>query len=711
MTLKRKSFRLRIPWPFAPIGQPSTERPGRPKGKTKSTKDSDTDVPIQRAPSPPPKPPIIEIPEKPTTTSVMIESSIPSPSKASTPYHTPQPSPSKTSTPFHTPSPSPLLQHSIVSSSPKTPPKLATQETTRPEQEEENKDVSEPKIMSIEPQDSQQQVSKTEPASNQPPTSQLPPLAEPTSETLKRNTEERTLAALPDSEEEEEKIVEAVSEFEPVPQETETKAKSPLKSIPNSPQMPTQPPDFKSQTSFKPSSPVSTTEPTFDEPPPPQLPPLAARTGEVLMRAADERTLPALPSSQGEEEKIVEAVSEFEPVPQETETKAKSPLKTIPNSPQMSTQPPDFKSQTSFKPSSPVSKTEPTFDESPPPQLPPLAARTGELLMRAADERTLPALPSSQGEKEKIVEAVSELEPVPQEFEPETSFKSSSPISKTEPTFDQPSIQESTLPPLLASQETESKAVSFHHEPTSDQSPLALLKEAELKMKSPLNTIPKLPEESSRHEMEQTTSTEKKFDLHGAAESSKPSLKPQSKLLEPQEKEKEVHEHVKARKSKGRSTSQPILHTIASSSGTKSNKDPFSEVFRPRCRTQQVVERNLMFATSKFMSSISPEKAAFHKGIVGEVSKFVHKLSTEEQTQVVTLAGENRGATMEVENLAKNEADEAEEVEPEESSQVITDMDGNTEKDLTKDDAFGMAYVNSNIQSINNSVMVHGSIT
>ncbi|KAL1353693.1 uncharacterized protein [Arachis hypogaea] len=613
MTLKRQSFRLRIPWPFAPIGGPSTERPRRPKGKTKSTKDSDTDVPIQRAPSPPPKPPIIEIPEKPTTTSVMIESSVPSPSKASTPYHTPQPSPSKTSTPFHTPSPSPLLQHSIVSSSPKTPPKLATQETTRPEQEEENKDVSEPKIMSIEPQDSQQQVSKTEPASNQPPTSQLPPLAEPTSEALKRDTEERTLPALPDSEEEEEKIVEAVSEFEPVPQETETKAKSPLKTIPNSPQMPTQPPDFKSQTSFKPSSPVSKTEPTFDEPPPPQLPPLAARTSEALMRDAD--------------------------------------------------------------------------------------------------ERTLPALPSSQGEKEKIVEAVSELEPVPQEFEPETSFKSSSPISKTEPTFDQPSIQESTLPPLLASQETESKAVSFHHEPTSDQSLLALPKEAELKMKSPLNTIPKLPEESSRHEMEQTTSTEKKFDLHGAAESSKPSLKPQSKLLEPQEKEKEVHEHVKARKSKGISTSQPILHTIASSSGTKSNKDPFSEVFRPRCRTQRVVERNLMFATSKFMSSISPEKAAFHKGIVGDVSKFVHKLSTEEQTQVVTLAGENRGATMEVDNLAKNEADEAEEGEPEQSSQVITDMDGNTEKDLTKDDAFGMAYVNSNIQSINNSVMVHGSIT
>ncbi|MED6146853.1 hypothetical protein PIB30_038408 [Stylosanthes scabra] len=593
MTLKRQSFRLRIPWPFAPIGRPSAEPSRRSKDKTKSSKDSDTNVPIQRAPPPlpsppPPKTPLIEIHEKPTTTSVMIESSVPSPSKSSTPYHTPPPSPSKSSTPFHTPSPSPLPHHSIESSPPKTPPKnmqkLATQETSKPasfslEQEEEKKDVSEPKesspsrtiielpetsirpnIMSIEPQESQQQESKTEPASNQPP-------------------------------------------------------------------------------------------------PPPPLPTLAEQTGEALRRDAEERT-------EEEKEKIVEAVSELEPVPQETETKAKSPLKTVPNSPQISTQPQDFEPQTSLKPSSPISKSEPTFDQ---------------------------PSPSSPLASEHL----------------------------------KPSIEESTLPPLLASQETESKTIpkspktSFHHEPTSDQSPHLLShlpsssttqedkekmelaaseaqpKEAELKMKSPLNTIPQLPEASSRIEnMYEMDRVESKSDSHGAAESSKASLKPQTKLLEPEEKEKEMHKHVKARKSKG----------IVSNSGTKSNKDPFSEVFRPRRRTHQVVERNLMFATSKFMSSISPEKTALPKGIVCDVSKFVHKLSTVEQSEVVTVSGENRGATMQVGNSA-------EEAEPEDSTEVITDMEENTEKELAKDDEIGMAYVNSNIQSINNSVMVHGSIT
>ncbi|MED6119108.1 hypothetical protein PIB30_008619 [Stylosanthes scabra] len=581
MTLKRQSFRLRIPWPFAPIGRPSAEPSRRSKDKTKSSKDSDTNVPIQRAPlpspPPPPKTPLIEIHEKPTTTSVMIESSsVPSPSKSSTPFHTPPPSPSKSSTPFHTPSPSPLPHHSIESSSPKTPPKniekLATQETIKPasfslEQEEEKKDESEtkesspsraiielpetlirPNIMSIEPQESQQQESKTELASNQPPPPPLPPLAEQTGEALKSNAEERI--------------------------------------------------------------------------------------GE-------------------EKEKIVEAVSELEPVPQETETKAESPLKTVPNSPQISTQSQEFEPQTSFKPSSPISKTEPTFDQ---------------------------PSPSSPLASEHL----------------------------------KPSIEESTLPPLLASQETESKVIpkspktSFHHEPTSDQSSHqedkekmelvaseAQPKEAEMKMKSPLKTIPQLPEASSRieniHEMERF---ESKFDSHGAAKSSKASLKPQSKLLEPEEKEKEMHKHVKARKSKG----------IASNSGTKSNKDPFSGVFRPRRRTQQVVERNLMFATSKFMSSISPEKTALPKGIACDVSRFLHKLSTVEQSEVVTVAGDNRGATMQVGNSA-------EEAEPEDSTEVITDMEENTEKELTKDDEIGMAYVNSNIQSINNSVMVHGSIT
>ena len=656
MTLRRQSFqsfRLRIPWPFSSVGRSSTE-PLRPKERSKSPTHPDTTVPIQRAPSPP-KPPVITPvefppsppktketprvepqkespahPTQPTTTSVVIESSVPSQSTTSTPFHSPlrslEPS-SRAGSPF---------QFSIVSSSPKTPPKS-------PSHLASNGIIEVAKPASVES-------------------------TWPTSSAFEQEKEKKVVS-------------------ESIPQEAEPKVSSPSKTITESPEtsfpperVSIQPQDSEQQASSVPPTPVSETKPASDQPPPPSSPLAAEHTGEVLKRDAEETTLPASPASQEEKEEVVEAVPE--PVSQEVESKIKSPLKTIPTSPEtsfqherISTQPQESEQQASPMPQLMVSKTEPTSDQPPLPSSPLASERISEVLK---PKSTLPASPASQEEKEKMALAVSE--PVRQEAEP--------------------------------------------------------------KIKSPLKTIPKSPD------VERLATPEtKKLDLDSAAGSPKTPLETQSKLLESEEKEKEVHEHepIKARKAKDITPGQPSRHTIASTSRTKT-KDPFTRAFhadKKRHGARETVKRKMMFATSKpsekdirfvssadsgtkDVSSISPEKAPLHKGIKDDVSKFVHKIATIDPTQpvddkqfsVIALAGDNRGATMQVGSESAKEDEsvhihQAYKADPEESTEVTTDVEESTKtgsQSLTKHDAVGKAYVNSNIQSINNSLMVHGSV-
>lgn len=125
------------------------------------------------------------------------------------------------------------------------------------------------------------------------------------------------------------------------------------------------------------------------------------------------------------------------------------------------------------------------------------------------------------------------------------------------------------------------------------------------------------------------------------------------------------------------------------------------------------LERNMMFAIAtsnpggkefKVPLTIndenSPMQAESNAGMKNDVPNFVNKVATtvnpnptdEKAFNVVTLAGENRGATMNVagtQQTAKNRS---------------TDIHPATNKEEEK------AFVNSNIQSINNSFMLHGSI-
>ncbi|RHN77563.1 hypothetical protein MtrunA17_Chr1g0156141 [Medicago truncatula] len=128
-----------------------------------------------------------------------------------------------------------------------------------------------------------------------------------------------------------------------------------------------------------------------------------------------------------------------------------------------------------------------------------------------------------------------------------------------------------------------------------------------------------------------------------------------------------MHETKKVRnaKDKDKSTSQPNQHAKASSSGTKDKKHH---------GVRETVERKIMFSTSNSSGKdISHErivpsseerekenekgKAPMQKGIKDDITKFVHKISASVQpTQpiedkkfsVITLTGDNRGATMHV---------------------------------------------------------------
>ncbi|TKY57706.1 muscle M-line assembly protein unc-89 [Spatholobus suberectus] len=392
------------------------------------------------------------------------------------------------------------------------------------------------------------------------------------------------------------------------------------------------------------------------------------------MKVPKETTPPASSSSEQEKEKMVLA----EPKPQETKRKVKSPLTTIAKSPEasfqperMSTQPADTTEQqvSSVPSSSPVSKTEPTTHPSSP-----LVSKN------IKTEETTP-----QEEKEKMAVLV------PQEEKP--------------------------------------------------------------KIKSPLKTIPKSPKTSSQPENLYTQPTA----IEQGSTTPKATLETQSKSLQPEEKEKVVHETTKARgKGKDKTTTgQPSERTTTSTSGTTTTKakDSFAKAFRGDKKhhgARETVERKIMFATTNPIgkdtrvlsstdegtrnvssSSISPEETVsssgekappLQRGIKDDITKFVHKLTAsvhpsqpmdDKQFSVITLAGDNRGATMHLgSESAKKEGSihihRAYKNDPEETNEVTTDGEENTNEE---EDEVGMAYVNSNIQSINNSLMFHGSIT
>jgi len=430
---------------------------------------------------------------------------------------------------------------------------------------------------------------------------------------------------------------------------------------PPSPQPPLQPSSHADSPSHSPIAPLS-----------PKTP-LTSNNGalKVPKPVAEASTPSASSSSEEEKKKMILS----EPTSQEAEPKVESPLRTISKSPEtsfqperMSTQPADTEQRVSSVPySSPVSKFE-------------LATHHPSSPLASKDVKTEETAPQEEKEKMEVL--------VPLEEKP--------------------------------------------------------------KIKSPLKTITKLPETSSQPENLST-------QLSAIEQRSTTS---NGKSLQSEEKEKVVPETSKAR-GKGKETTTTTRglpseqRTIASASGTTTTKakDSFGKAFggeKKHHGVRETVERKLMFATTNPIgkdtrvvnstdagtrnvssSSISPEKTVsfsdekappLQKGIKDDITKFVHKLTAtvhptqhmdDKQFSVITLVGDNRGATMHLgSESAKKEGSihihRAYKSDPEETNEVSTDGEENTNEE---EEELGMAFVNSNIQSINNSLMFHGSIS
>ncbi|GMP81376.1 hypothetical protein CsSME_00036113 [Camellia sinensis var. sinensis] len=112
------------------------------------------------------------------------------------------------------------------------------------------------------------------------------------------------------------------------------------------------------------------------------------------------------------------------------------------------------------------------------------------------------------------------------------------------------------------------------------------------------------------------------------------------------------------------------------------------------------------------------------KEIRGDISKFVHKIATQhpkfpmekKPVTVITLAGENRGASMQLgaESTEKEGAIHIHVgymIKPYENTEVTSDGEEGSEDSSTEEDQAEKAYINGNVQGINNSILLHSSIT
>ncbi|KAI4332553.1 hypothetical protein L6164_017450 [Bauhinia variegata] len=319
----------------------------------------------------------------------------------------------------------------------------------------------------------------------------------------------------------------------------------------------------------------------------------------------------------------------------------------------------------------------------------------------------------------------------------EAKAQLASPISNTQPASQlskptgealKPSAEKATQPASpsrlasasFVSQQQKEKMTSF--EPVSQQS--------KPKTKSPLKAIPNPQEQNQAENPEKVSNGNSKSPLDS-----------QDKFLKPEEREKMAPRPIKEAKAKDPTSSQSQsirrktttkLHTTASTSSTfQSDKKP-----------EETTEKKLKFSTSnpsgndlRVVSSTEPTNKnistiSLQKDIREEVSKFVQKLADEHPKQntdddeksvsIITIAGDNRGATMQIgsESSKKEESvhiHRAYKTNPDESPEVTTDEEegessGEESQSGKEKDEEGKAYVNSNVQSINNSLMFHGSI-
>ncbi|XP_027149649.1 mucin-2-like [Coffea eugenioides] len=158
--------------------------------------------------------------------------------------------------------------------------------------------------------------------------------------------------------------------------------------------------------------------------------------------------------------------------------------------------------------------------------------------------------------------------------------------------------------------------------------------------------------------------------------------------------------------------------TATSASNGKENKIPTTH---PRNKT-------MLADSQQKQRNSSGDHTSLHKEIRDDISKLVNKMAIgdskhsidDRPVSVITLAGENRGASMHVGfDTSKKEGSihirRGYKIKPDDSTEATTDgeesFNGQSDNSNAKEDQASEAYVNSNAQGINNSILFNASIT
>ncbi|KAF3446330.1 hypothetical protein FNV43_RR11509 [Rhamnella rubrinervis] len=248
----------------------------------------------------------------------------------------------------------------------------------------------------------------------------------------------------------------------------------------------------------------------------------------------------------------------------------------------------------------------------------------------------------------------------------------------------------------------------------------------------------------------------KKWDIRDNGGDQKTLSKLEGESNERQEEKKAVEEFPKEGKTKMSAFEEPIQKTITELVPTTVSgrgihaRDPPNVGFQKEKRSQK---QGTLLDGDKTVASISyigkqiknssssgntsdtsfqkplsstDEEAPRQKEIREDISKLVHKLKSAQQlveqpVSVITLTGENRGANMHVSSEPANKEEPVHihrgyKLNPDDSPENTTDGEADTEERKLKDHFSReaqpiMAYANSNVQSVNNSIVLNSAVT
>lgn len=237
-----------------------------------------------------------------------------------------------------------------------------------------------------------------------------------------------------------------------------------------------------------------------------------------------------------------------------------------------------------------------------------------------------------------------------------------------------------------------------------------------------------------------------KSDIRANGGDQKSISKLEGESSERHEEKKAAGEFPKEEKTKMSSFEEPIQKTITEIVPTTVTghrihaRDPPNHGFQKEKRSQKqgttiYIGKQIKYSSTSgntsntsFQKPISSaeEEASRQKEIKEDISKLVHKLTTGQQlvekpVSVITLTGENRGATMHVSSEPANKEEPIHihrgyKLNPDDSPENTTDGEVDTEERKLKDHLSReaqpiMVYANSNVQSINTSLVFSSSVT